>query len=207
MVLLQRTELVVLIGVLIGGAAVPVASDRRSSQEASAPGTCVGLEYRQFDFFAGDWDTYDVGVPGIITARNRVKPILGGCALREVYEQRDGLRGESLSTYDASRGVWHQTWVTNRGQLLLLEGRLEGSRMVLTASERAKDGASSLLRGVWWRDGSSVRERAERSRDGGATWTLVFDIVFRRHLVRAERTPGSARRGTAALFSGTQKGT
>ena len=81
-------------------------------------------------------------------ARNRVTVVLGGCAVREVYEQADGMVGESLSLYDASRRRWHQSWVTNRGSLLLLNGGLEGERMVLTGPDRVPGGAASLLRGV-----------------------------------------------------------
>jgi hypothetical protein len=98
-----------------------------------------------------------------------------------VYQQDDGLVGESLSIYDVSRRGWHQSWVTNRGGLLLLNGGLEGKRMVLTGPDRAADGTPSLLRGIWWKDGADVRERALRSADGGKTWTPVFDIVFRPH--------------------------
>lgn len=145
------------------------------------PTPCSAAEHRQFDFFIGDWDTFDVAAPKVLVARNRVARMLAGCAVREVYEQSDGLRGESISTWDGSRGVWHQSWVTNRGLLLLLEGRLESGRMVLTAPERNADGSTSQLRGIWWREGETVRERAERSRDGGVTWTPVFDIVFRPH--------------------------
>ncbi|MEO8335454.1 MAG: hypothetical protein ABI664_10800 [bacterium] len=114
-------------------------------------------------------------------ARNRVTQMVGGCALREVHDQADGLLGESFSTWDATRGKWHQSWVTNRGALLLLEGGMEGKRMVLTAPEHRSDSTVSLLRGIWWPEGAAVRERAERSRDGGKTWTPVFDIVFRPH--------------------------
>jgi hypothetical protein len=53
--------------------------------------------------------------------------------------------------------------------------------MVLTGTERKPDGATSLLRGVWWSEGRNVREKAERSTDGGTTWAPVFDIVFRPH--------------------------
>lgn len=145
------------------------------------PASCTTPEFRQFDFFAGDWDTYDVTDPSKIVARNRVTVVLDGCAVREVYEQDDGLVGESLSIYDASRRRWHQSWVTNRGGLLLLNGGLEGERMVLTGPDRAADGTPTLLRGVWWKDGADVREKAERSADGGRTWAPVFDIVFRPH--------------------------
>jgi hypothetical protein len=142
---------------------------------------CAGPEFRQFDFWAGDWDTYDMSDTTRIVARNRVTRILSGCVLHEAYEQNDGLVGESYSLYDSSRGSWHQSWVTNRGGLLLLDGGLEGPRMVLTGVERKADGTSSLLRGIWWTEGPDVREKAERSTDGGKTWSPVFDIVFRRH--------------------------
>ena len=153
----------------------------RVTPAARAPASCATPEFRQFDFFAGDWDTYDVTDPSKVVARNRVTVVLDGCAVREVYEHDDGLVGESLSIYDASRRGWHQSWVTNRGGLLLLNGGLEGERMVLTGPNRAADGMPALLRGVWWKDGKNVREKAERSANGGKTWTPVFDIVFRPH--------------------------
>ncbi len=158
-----------------------VAGSARSHWSKSVPPACAAAEFRQFDFFAGDWDTYDVADSTRIVARNRVTIILDGCVLREVYQQTDGLVGESFSLYDAARRGWHQSWVTNRGTLLLLDGGLQGDRMVLTGTERAKDGTSSLLRGIWRREGTGVRETAERSTDGGKTWKPVFDILFRKH--------------------------
>jgi hypothetical protein len=155
------------------------------AQDSTAPGKpatpCGGTEFHQFDFWLGDWDAYDAGDPTKVVARNHVTPMLGGCAVREVYQQTDGLVGESFSAYDASRGRWHQSWVTNRGTLLLLDGGLNGDRMTLTASQNSPGGTESLLRGVWHREGSDVRETVDRSTDGGKTWSLVFDIVFRRH--------------------------
>jgi len=44
--------------------------------------SCETAEYRQFDFFVGDWDAYDFGVPDSVIARNIVTPMLGGCAIR-----------------------------------------------------------------------------------------------------------------------------
>ena len=163
------------IALTAGGRQVRVPATARPSISCATP------EFRQFDFFAGDWDTYDVADPSKVVARNRVTVVLDGCAVREVYEQNDGLVGESLSIYDAARRGWHQSWVTNRGGLLLLNGGLEGERMVLTGPNRAADGMPALLRGVWWKDGKNVREKAERSANGGKTWTPVFDIVFRPH--------------------------
>jgi hypothetical protein len=167
--------------VAVFGAALVLGRTTVLASQRAAAARCEAAAYRQFDFFAGDWDAYDVSDPRKIVARNHVTPMVDGCALREVYEQNDGMRGESFSAYDATRRVWHQSWVTNRGELLLLDGKLEGTRMVLTATERHDDGSASLLRGVWWRDGATVRERAVRSTDAGKTWAPVFDIVFRPH--------------------------
>jgi hypothetical protein len=165
---------------LLAGLAAP-SGHAQGNTDGNKPAPCTAPEFRQFDFWAGDWDTYEVGDTSKVVARNRVTPILGGCVLRESYEQNDGLVGESYSLWDASRRVWHQSWVTNRGTLLLLNGRLEGGRMVLTGAEKAADGTASLLRGIWWAEGKDVREKAERSTDGGKSWIPVFDIVFRPH--------------------------
>lgn len=171
--MMRRLRTALVVGILLLGTGFAAAP--------APPPLCTASEYRQFDFFVGDWDVYDVGRPDSIVARNRVAPMLGGCALREVYQQGDGLRGESFSLYDATRRVWHQSWVTNRGELLLLEGQLAGDRMVLLAPETGPNGSSSLVRGTWWQEGAAVRLRAERSHDAGRSWTMLYDIVFRPH--------------------------
>lgn len=148
---------------------------------APASGACSAPAYRQFDFFAGDWDTYDAQTPDEIVARNTVKIILDGCVIHEDYRQNDGLHGESYSLYDAARKVWHQSWVTNRGDLLLLDGGMQGDRMAFRGVERKAGKPDALVRAVWYRQGDGVRETAERSLDGGRTWTTAFDILFKPH--------------------------
>ncbi|MBS0432896.1 MAG: hypothetical protein JSS21_10915 [Proteobacteria bacterium] len=142
---------------------------------------CSGPEYRQFDFFAGDWDAHDANDPSKVIARNKVEIILDGCVIHEDYRQNDGMHGESYSLYDAAHKGWHQSWVTNRGDLLLLDGGMQRDLMVFTGEQRTKDGKPSLLRGVWYVQGNGVRETATRSLDGGRTWQPVFDILFKPH--------------------------
>jgi len=165
---------------VLAGSVALIASRGGPVQHNRSP-SCDGDEYHQFDFFVGDWDAYDFGVPDSVIAHNVVTPMVGGCAVREVYMQRDGLVGESFSTFDSSRHIWHQSWVTNHGALLLLDGRLDGGRMVLTATVHGAKGDTSLLRGIWIPGHGSVRETAQRSIDNGKTWEPVFDIVFRPH--------------------------
>jgi hypothetical protein len=169
---------ILIIGLLSALVAARAPAQARPAEAAASP-ECRSPEHRQFDFWIGDWDAYDLPDTGKAVARIQVAPIMGGCVLREVYDQGDGLDGESFSLWDAPRKRWHQSWVTNRGSLLLLEGRLEGRRMVLTAPEWKPDGSSTLLRGMWWPDGENVRHQAERSADGGRTWAPVWDMLFR----------------------------
>lgn len=173
----MKTIPVLTAALLLGALAPPDAVRAEPAKSAK----CGSPEFRQLDFWAGDWDTYDLDAPDKIVARNRVEVILDGCALREVYDQLDGLHGESLNIWDPTRKVWHQTWVTNRGQLLVLEGGMRGDRMILEGSQAAADGRPGRLRATWQPRKDDVRETAELSTDGGKTWKPLFDIVFRPH--------------------------
>lgn len=141
---------------------------------------CAAPEYHQFDFWIGDWDAFESGSPAPV-ARTKVDSILDGCVLREEYQDTSGHKGQSFTIYDASRKVWHQTWVTNRGELLMIEGKFEGSEIVLNGSDRTSDGKERLVRGTWKPVDGGVREFAITSVDGGKSWTDWFDLMFRPH--------------------------
>jgi hypothetical protein len=179
---MKATLCLMLLGASVLVAASPLTFTGKTTNAQSAKrALCTAPEYRQFDFWLGDWDTFEFGGTEKVIARNRVNLMLDGCALREVYEQLDGLHGESFTIYDAARNVWHQSWVTNRGQLLMLEGGMQGESMVLSGIDPGKDGKPLQLRGVWTRVAGGVREKAETSSDAGKTWKPLFDIVFRPH--------------------------
>lgn len=143
-----------------------------SESQASAP--CSGPQYRQFDFWIGDWDAFDVGKPSTVVAHNRVESILGGCVLHEYYRGVDGSEGQSFSIYDVSRNTWHQTWVTNRGKLLVIEGEFRSATMVLGGVDRTVDGRERRVRGIWTPAKGGIRETAVTSIDEGRTWQSWF---------------------------------
>jgi hypothetical protein len=149
-----------------------------SVQESSKQSFCAAPEYRQFDFWLGDWDAFEIGSRAP-EAHVKIDRLLGGCVLREQYEGADGYRGESLSMYDKERKVWHQSWFTNHGYMLVIEGTFHDGAMVLTGSDRTDDGKTRLVRGRWKPEGKKVRETAWRSTDGGKTWQPWFDLEFR----------------------------
>ncbi len=161
-------------------AASDMASGCVSSAGSPTPASCAAPEYRQFDFWAGDWDAFEIDGSTPV-ARIRVDRLLDGCVLREVYEDTAGLRGESFSIYDASRKLWHQSWVTNRGQLLVIEGKLEAGEMVLSGVDHTAEGGERHVRGTWKPVNEGARETAVTSTDGGKTWKPWFDLLFRPH--------------------------
>ena len=174
------TCVVVTLAQVFLAATLGAASDSKLSGDSTKPPACQAPEYKQFNFWVGDWDAFDVGGT-VAVARLKVDPLLDGCALREQYKGADGHQGESLSIYDASRKVWHQTWVTNRGELLTIEGGFKDGEMILTGADRTADGRERRVRGVWKAEAEGVRETAVRSTDGGKTWKAWFDLIFRAH--------------------------
>ncbi|HEX5354087.1 MAG TPA: hypothetical protein VFW60_08410 [Rhodanobacteraceae bacterium] len=153
----------------------------RLVQAAPSAGHCAAAPYHQLDFWLGDWDTFDVGIKESSQARNHVTRILGGCVIHERYVSNHGMVGESFSIYDAARKLWHQTWVTNDGHLLVLEGGMRDGRVVLEGNDRDAHGKPVTLRAWWWPVAGGVRERSMMSGDGGKSWKMQFDIVFRPH--------------------------
>ncbi len=142
---------------------------------------CVAAEYRQLDFWIGDWDTFEsADKDGPSVARARVQPIAQGCALHELYEQNDGLIGDSILSYDAVRKQWQQTWVTNRGALMVLWGNFKNGELVLEGDVHLRNGKTVMQRITWKAQDQGVREWAVLSKDGGKTWTPAFDVVFRK---------------------------
>jgi ketosteroid isomerase-like protein len=148
---------------------------------------CTSPAHRAFDFWIGDWDIVAVGASEP-SAHAVVESILGGCVLRERYEDATGLRGESFSSYDPSHGEWQQTWVTNRGQLLVIHGQRQGRDLVFAGAVKTAIG-EDRVRATWAPIGDTVRETAGISSDGGSTWTPWFDLIFRKRGEPMTMTP------------------
>lgn len=165
------------------------AAGASGSQGSPKPAPCTALEYHQFDFWVGDWDAFDVDTHSK-DAHVRVDRILDSCVLREDYQGTNGHKGQSFSIYDATRKVWHQSWVTNRGELLTIEGKFEDGAMVLSGTDLTADGKHRQVRGTWKAVKDGVRESAVTSTDGGKTWQPWFDLLFRPAATKAPR-PGT----------------
>lgn len=148
--------------------------------QAFAPG-CSAPEFRQFDFWVGDWN---VSFGGPQTARNTVTRIYGGCAIKEEYTE-PGMAGMSISTYYQLERKWHQVWVNDRGAFLRLAGEFKDGKMVLLGENvRPATSQTKVFTRVTWSlaggDGDRVRQLAESSTDGGTTWRVDYEALYTR---------------------------
>ena len=147
-----------------------------SAQDAK-PAPCGAPEYRQFDFWLGDWEVRGPG--GKIAGGNTIASTHGGCVVLESWKGMGGVTGSSFNVYDPARKQWRQTWVDSTGGILDLEGTFADGRMVLASKPRS---ASEAINRITWQrlpDGR-VRQLWETSSDGAVTWKTSFDGYYTR---------------------------
>lgn len=142
--------------------------------DALAP--CNDEEHRQFDFWLGTWDVTPAG-SAAPAGVNTISSVQDGCVMFEQYES-GGFTGMSLNFYDSKTQNWHQTWMSNAGGAVYLEGGLnEDGAMEMSDKDLPVSAVTGVVNKVTWTpnpDGS-VRQHWESSTDGGETWSTVFD--------------------------------
>ena len=152
---------------------------------ATAPASCSSPEYRQFDFWLGEWEV--IGLKGKVVGHNRIESILGGCVLAEHWTSATGNGandGRSVNQYNRDLGKWEQFWVDASGSRLHLQGGLVGKEMVLEGVQVKADpktGIAQRERITWTPNADgSVRQLWQASKDGGKSWGVAFDGLYRR---------------------------
>lgn len=166
-----------LLAIALAACAAPAAADAPPVKPGAA---CETPEQRQLDFWVGDWDVHDA--KGKLAGRNRIAAVHGRCAVEEQWAGNGNVTGSSLNAYDGARGRWHQTWVDNLGNVLLLEGTWQDGRMMLRGSAPLEHGAALAMQRMSLQplpDGR-VRQLWEASTDQGATWSVVFEGYYSR---------------------------
>ncbi|WMS86540.1 hypothetical protein [Pleionea litopenaei] len=142
-----------------------------------ASATCNSEMSKQFDFWLGDWKVFDKD--GKLVGNNLIQKAQNGCVITELYSTEKGYSGQSINIFDATRKVWHQTWVDNKGGLLVLEGKWNGQAMLLTGQTQAQDG-NTLLQKIKWtpKSDGSVHQHWQVSKDKGQHWEDAFYGVY-----------------------------
>lgn len=140
---------------------------------SAQPKPCSAPEFRQFDFWIGEWEVH---ANGKIAGTNRIKSIYNGCVLEERWDGVSGVSGASFNSFEPETGLWHQAWVDSTGGRLALSGKFENGRMTL--SGRRADGGIDRITWTPNQDGT-VRQLWETSKDG-VKWETSFDGLYKR---------------------------
>lgn len=153
---------------------------------ASAQKPCSRPEYRQFDFWLGEWEAF--GINGKKAGDSKISMLLDSCVILEEWTSagiQQGLRfaGKSFNTWNAAKKQWQQTWVDNTGgSTAYTEGKYEANKIVFRTSPFAfsKDTMAVRQLSFFNLGPDKVRQLGEISKDNGIKWTVEFDLEYRR---------------------------
>jgi len=137
----------------------------------------AGPEYKQLDFWLGEWDVH---VSGRKVARSRIEKVSDDCIVQENWMPFNGLSGKSWNFYNPATRKWEQLWIGPDGGVLKLEGELKDGKMVYQGTAEQPNGARVPSRVTFEPvENHGVHQLSESSTDGGKTWTVGFDGVYR----------------------------
>ena len=169
------------LAIFAGAASLPAAT-----AAAPAPRPCAGPEWKQLDFWVGEWNATWPASPGSPAGAgtNRIEKILDGCVVSENFADAGPapLVGKSYSTFDPKTKKWRQTWVDNQASYLDFVGDFSNPREKIFAMDAiGRDGKPAKLRMVFKNiTPSSFDWSWERSSDGGKTWHVQWPIHYTR---------------------------
>ena len=143
--------------------------------ELAADPCKAGPEFRQLDFWIGEWNA--VNAQGVVVGTSSVQLILGDCVIFENWNTPVS-SGKSFNVYDRNDGKWHQSWVDARGTRTHYVGEFKDGRIVMIA-ETVSNGKRAHLKMTFSSlpDGS-VRQVGESSSDGGKTWSPRYEFTY-----------------------------
>jgi hypothetical protein len=163
------------------GAAALRSTVRSSSQTQSAPAAkpCSAAEFRQMDFWVGEWRVFQASDNSPVGS-SKIEVVMEQCGIKESFDApaaSGDYIGTSYRSYDRKDGKWHQFYIDNTGSVGLYSGGPDGEDMTFTCP--AKGGATQKMIYRRQADGS-VRQIGRLSTDGGKSWQAGYDYVYRR---------------------------
>lgn len=135
-------------------------------------------EYRQFDFWIGEWNV--VTTQGEQQAgTSNIQQILDTCVILENWTGGGGGSGKSFNVFDAATNHWEQIWVDAFGSLTKFVGGIQDGVMDYRAESVGSDGTKTLRRLRFAKlNADHVRQWSVKSTDDGKTWTPEYDLTY-----------------------------
>ena len=161
-----------------------------SNQVKHNAAPCEDAEFRQFDFWIGDWDVTSTG-DGVSRGSSHISSEMGGCVIWENWTSAGGgYFGKSYNTYNLNLHRWEQYWVDNSAGTIFFYGNLKDGVMDYWTDDVPQSNGQKLRRHLQFFNlgPGKVRQFSQGSNDGGKTWQVEYDLTYSR---RAEKSVGT----------------
>jgi len=144
---------------------------------------CEDSEFRQFDFWIGDWDVTSTG-DTIKRGTSHIAREMGSCVIWENWSSAGSAYfGKSYNTYNVNLHRWEQYWVDNSAGAIFFYGNLKDGVMDYWTDDVPQPNGDKLRRHLQFFNLSpdTVRQFSQGSIDGGKTWNVEYDLTYHRH--------------------------
>ena len=143
---------------------------------------CNDAEFKQFDFWLGDWDVASSS-DGVHQGSSHISKEMNGCVVWENWTSAGGpYFGKSYNTWNSNLKRWEQYWVDNSGGVMFFHGSLKENIMDYWTDDVPQSTGGTLMRHLqFFNLGSDkVRQFSQGSSDGGKTWHTEYDLIYTR---------------------------
>lgn len=171
---------------------------------------CQAPEFRQFDFWVGEWEVY--GLNGQKAGDSKISKILDECVILEEWLSASifsGIRyaGKSYNKYNPLNKQWQQTWADNvGGNNEYLTGKYENKKIIIQSLPYVHNKDSMAIRKISFYDvnPNKVRQHGEVSFNEGKTWITEYDLDYRRKTNPNEAIVDSLLRGMMQAYNSSR---
>ena len=149
-------------------------------QHNAAP--CEDPEFKQFDFWLGDW-TVASAADGVPRGSSHISKEMAGCVVWENWTSAGSpYFGKSYNTWNPNLKRWEQYWVDTSAGVMFFHGELKNNIMDYWTDDVPQASGGTLLRHLQFFNlgPDKVRQFSQGSSDGGKTWHTEYDFIYSR---------------------------
>ena len=156
-------------------------------QHNAAP--CEDEEFKQFDFWLGDWNVASTA-DGTHRGSSHISKEMGGCVVWENWASAGSpYFGKSYNTWNPNLKRWEQYWVDTSAGVMFFHGELKDNIMDYWTDDVPQATGGTLLRHLQFfhLGPDKVRQFSQGSNDGGKTWHIEYDLMYTRVAAKQEQ--------------------
>ena len=140
---------------------------------------------REFDFWVGEWDVYVTGTTNL-AGQSKIEKASGECMILENWAAVGSPNnGKSMNFINPQNKKWEQVWVGSGGPPnhvgRFYNGEYRDNAMRFDFEQTSPTGQKLTGRFTFFNQGpDQVRQLNEVSSDGGTTWSVNYDLTYKR---------------------------